>query len=220
MANKKALLVGASGLVGGYVLELLLRSSDYDEVRVLSRRPLNKKHDKIREFVLDFSEMQNLPKDTFQVDDVFSCLGNTSLKIENQAAYRRLETDYPVNLAQLSAAQGAKTFHYVSAIGASSKSKIPYSQMKGETEDKLKVLHEKYPSMSIVSYRPSFIAGPRKEFRLVEKITLPIFSVLNPLMCGPLKKMRSIHAETIAKGMLARAKNPKQGFWLIDSDKI
>lgn len=222
MEAKKALLVGASGLVGSFVLDLLLKDSTYSEVRVLARRSLDlkSKNEKLQEYILDFDNLKDLPPEIFQVDDVFSCLGNTSLRVENREQYLRIEIDYPVRLAELCAKQGARSFHYVSAIGASRKSKIKYSRMKGETEYKLKAIQAKNPSMSINSYRPSFIKGPRKQFRPVELALLPVLDLLGCFMRGKFAVYRSIHAETIAKGMITRAKDFKPGFHLIDSDKI
>lgn len=218
---KKALLVGASGLVGNYVLQHLLKNKNYEAICILSRRPLPEiRESKVQVIVVNFEEMKTLPAETFKVDDVFSCLGNTMLKIKNMEAYRRIEIDFPVMLAELTAAQGAKSFHYVSAIGASSKSSIVYSKMKGETEDTLKAIQSKYPQMSVCSYKPSFIDGPRKEFRLIERLLLPVFRLINPLLLGPFKKMRSLHAETIAKEMIARAAKPVAGFYLVEGDKI
>ncbi len=112
--GKKALVIGASGLVGHYVLNLLLQSPDYSEVHVLARSPLvlpDSKSAKLQETILDFHKMRTLSDKIFQVDDVFSCLGTTTRKTLNLEIYRNIEIDYPVMLAEITAEQGAKSFH-------------------------------------------------------------------------------------------------------------
>ena len=73
---RTALVVGATGLVGSHVLELLLADATYDRVHVLVRRPTGKPHDKLTEHVVDFDHLDPaLP--AWKCDDVYACLGTT-----------------------------------------------------------------------------------------------------------------------------------------------
>jgi nucleoside-diphosphate-sugar epimerase len=216
---KTALVVGASGLVGSFVLEHLLSNPDYAEVKVLARKALNQNHPKLKQCLVDFDQLDTVDPSTFSVTDAFSCLGTTLGRTGEQSIYRRIEVDYPLQIATKVLSSGGRSFHYVSAIGSSSKSPINYSKMKGETEDSLRDLQKRYPHTCMASFRPCFISGPRKEKRLLEQIALPIWSGLEIFMQGPLRKFRSVHAETIAKAMIAQT-SAKSGFYLIDGDDI
>ncbi len=216
---KTALVVGASGLVGSFVLKHLLSHPEYSEVIVLGRKPLNQTHPKLKEVIVSFDELDSVNLSLFGMTDVFSCLGTTLGRTGEQSIYRKIEIDYPVKIANKALAAGAHSFHYVSAIGSSSKSMINYSRMKGQTEDSLKKLQSQYPTTYVASYRPCFISGPRKEKRLLEQIALPVWSFLEFAMQGPFRKFRSIHAETIAKAMIAQC-SAKSGFYLLEGDEV
>lgn len=216
---RTALLVGASGLVGSYVLEYLLSDPNYTDVTVLARKPLELVHAKLKQEIVNFDHLDSVRDSVFAVTDVFSCLGTTLGRTGEQSQYRRIEVDYPIKIAKKSLAAGARSFHYVSAIGSSSKSLFNYSRMKGETEDTLKDLQAKYPKSYVASYRPSFIKGPRREPRLVEQIALPVLSVFEVFMQGPIRKWRSIHAETIALAMIHQV-SAKAGFYLWEGDQM
>ena len=69
---------------------------------------------------------------------------------------------------------------------------------KGEVEEELKKLN--FTKLGIV--RPSFLLGNRKEKRFGEKIGIFLFKLLSPLFLGPLKKMKPIHSEKVAKAMI------------------
>jgi uncharacterized protein YbjT (DUF2867 family) len=146
-------------------------------------------------------------------EDVFCCLGTTIKKAGSQEAFRRVDYDYPLQLAQLQFRGGSQQFLLVSAMGADAESSIFYSRVKGELENALQSIG--YNSLHI--FRPSFIAGPRKESRPGEKIGLAIFSLLAPLFIGPLKKYAPIQAEHIARAMWRTAQKNEPGMRVYDS---
>lgn len=117
-----ALLAGASGLVGREILRLLLRD-ELLEVRALVRRPLPDadKVPRLRELVADFDHLEK-KSDWFNVDLVFSALGTTIHKAGSQAAFRRVDFEYPLAIAKAARAAGARHFLLVSALGANSRS--------------------------------------------------------------------------------------------------
>ena len=207
--NKTALIAGASGLTGGYLLNLLLESPEYSSVIAYVRKSSGLTHPKLKEIVVDWETLQ----EPVAAEDVFCCLGTTIKKAGSQEAFRRVDYDYPLQLAQLQYRGGSQQFLLVSAMGADAKSSIFYSRVKGELEHALQSIG--YKGLHI--FRPSFIAGPRKESRTGEKIGLAIFSILSPLFIGPLKKYAPIQAEHIARAMLRTAQKNEQGTKLYDS---
>jgi len=91
------------------------------------------------------------------------------------------------------------SFVFVSALYANPKSSGEYIRLKGLVEEELKELN--FPKLGIM--RPSFLIGNRKEKRISETIGIFVFKLLSPLLLGPLKKMKPIHSETVAKAMIA-----------------
>ena len=207
--NKTALIAGASGLTGGYLLNLLLESPEYSTVIAYVRKSSGLTHPKLKEIVVDWETLQ----EPVAAVDIFCCLGTTIKKAGSQEAFRRVDYNYPLQLAQLQYRGGSQQFLLVSAMGADAKSSIFYSRVKGELENALQSIGYK----SLLIFRPSFIAGPRKESRTGEMIGLAIFSILSPLFIGPLKKYAPIQAEHIARAMLRTAQKNEQGTKLYDS---
>ena len=209
--NKVALIAGSSGLTGGFLLKILLEAPEYREVIAYVRKRTGIQHPKLREVVMDWEKLDA----PVPADDVFCCLGTTIKKAGSQEAFRRVDYEYPLHLAELQLEGGSQQFLLVSAIGADASSSIFYSRVKGELEDALKKLG--YKSLHI--FQPSFIAGPRKEKRVGERIGLAIFSFISPLFIGPLKKYAPIPAEHIARAMYRSAQKNIVGCTIYDSAK-
>jgi uncharacterized protein YbjT (DUF2867 family) len=207
--NKVALIAGSSGLTGGFLLKILLEAPEYREVIAYVRKRTGIQHPKLREVVMDWEKLDA----PVPADDVFCCLGTTIKKAGSQEAFRRVDYEYPLHLAELQLHGGSQQFLLVSAIGADASSSIFYSRVKGELEDALKKLG--YKSLHI--FQPSFIAGPRKEKRVGERIGLAIFSFISPLFIGPLKKYAPIPAEHIARAMYRSAQKNTAGCTIYDS---
>lgn len=209
--NKVAMIAGSSGLTGGFLLKMLLEAPEYREVIAYVRKPTRIQHPKLREVVMDWEKLDA----PVPADDVFCCLGTTIKKAGSQEAFRRVDYEYPLHLAELQLQGGSQQFLLVSAIGADASSSIFYSRVKGELEDALQKLG--YKSLHI--FQPSFIAGPRQEKRVGERIGLAIFSFISPLFIGPLKKYAPIPAEHIARAMYRSAQKNIVGCTIYDSAK-
>jgi len=209
MNNKVALIAGSTGLTGSYLLNILLEAPEYREVIAYVRKPSGNQHPKLKEVVVDWDTLQA----SVEADDVYCCLGTTIKKAGSQEAFRKVDYAYPLQLAQVQFKGGSQQFLLVSAIGADAKSAIFYSRVKGELENAIQAIG--YNSVQI--FRPSFIAGPRKESRAGERIGLAIFSFLSPLFIGPLKKYAPIHAEQIARAMYRTAQKNISGSHIYDS---
>ena len=127
-----ALLLGATGLVGGHVLDLLLADPAYRRVTVLGRRPVARMDSKLDQRTADFDRLGDHAI-SFAVDDVFCCLGTTIAQAGSQEAFRRVDHDYVVSAARLAAEHGARRFLLVTAAGANARSRIFYNRVKGES---------------------------------------------------------------------------------------
>lgn len=215
MTGKSALIAGATGLTGSKLVEVLLDHPEYDKVTVFVRRPLTLEHPKLEQIHVDYYRLADYAKH-FQVEDVFCCLGTTIKKAGSQKAFRRVDYDYPVALAQLAKSAGAKNFLVVSAMGADSRSNIFYNRVKGQMEDSLKKME--LPALHI--FRPSLLLGDRKEFRLGEKAASLISPVFSPLLRGGMKKYKPIQAEQVAQAMFAAAQSESDGVHIYPSDEI
>jgi uncharacterized protein YbjT (DUF2867 family) len=213
--ERKAIVVGASGLIGESLLKLLLTDSNYSQVLILVRKPLNIQHEKLQELVVNFDDL-SVYAEQIKGDVVFSCLGTTKRKTPDQSVYKKIDYQYPLDVGWIAHNNGAESFHLISSIGANANSSIFYTRMKGELERELKAI----PFKSIYIYQPSLLVGQRKENRLMEKVMMFVMRVLNPLLSGSLKKYKSIRVETIASAMVKESLSGKKGIYVYSSDQI
>jgi uncharacterized protein YbjT (DUF2867 family) len=212
MLNKTALLLGASGLTGRNVLQLLLNDGLYTQVTIYVRRPVKLSHPKLIQQVINYETLDT----AVEADDVFCCLGTTIKKAGSQEAFRQVDLVYPLRVAALQLAAGSTQFNLISAVGASEKSGVFYSRIKGEVEQALQRMG--FPQLNI--FRPSIIIGERDERRTGEKIALGMARVIAPLLIGSLRKYRPVTALAIARAMLHYAHAAEQGIHIITSDQI
>ncbi|MBS7565797.1 NAD(P)H-binding protein [Mucilaginibacter sp. Bleaf8] len=214
MANK-AVIAGASGLIGSELLQLLLHENFYDEVLVLVRKELPVQHKKLVQLVIDFDQLQNHAH-AINGHAVFCCLGSTRAKTPDIKQYYKIDHDYPVQLAQIALQNNVPQYHLISAIGANPKSGNFYTRLKGETGADV----AKVGIKSVHIYQPSLLTGNRKEHRLGERIATVLMKGLNPLLLGGLKKYRSIPAATVARAMYKQSLNTDEGLFIHPSDHI
>lgn len=202
---KKAILFGASGFVGSYLLHDLLQNDIYEEVIIVVRKPLGLQHPKLKTIIAHYETLAQ-HQNELVADEVFMALGTTKKKTPDEKIYYQIDHDYPVLAAQLTKANGAKSVLMVSAVGANVNSSIFYVKTKGETERD--VIAVGFEQTHI--FRPSMIMGNRAESRPLEKVFINIFSVVNVLLIGKLNKYKGITASNIAKAMLAAAQRPAE----------
>ena len=211
---KTALLFGSSGLVGGHLLNQLIKDTNYSKIKLFVRSIPEISDPKVEIIKTDFNNLQN-HKEDIKGDDCFFCIGTTKQNSPNKDEYRRIELDVPKEIAQIAKSNLVKSFIFVSALYANPKSSGDYVRFKGLVEEELKQLN--FPKLGIM--RPSFLMGDRKEKRVGEKIGIFVFKLLSPLLLGPLKKMRPIHSETVAKIMI-RAANENLEKNIFESNEI
>ena len=211
---KTALLFGASGLVGGHLLNQLIKNNNYSKIKVFVRSVPKISDPKIEIFLTDFDNLQN-HKEDIKGDDCFFCIGTTKKNSPDKNKYRRVELEIPKEIAQIAKSNLVNSFIFVSALYANSKSSGNYVRFKGLVEEEIKRLN----FIKVGIMRPSFLLGNRKEKRVGEKIGIFVFKLLSPLLLGPLKKMKPIHSKIVAKVMI-RAANDNLDKNILESNEI
>lgn len=214
MKTKTAILLGATGLTGNLLLQQLLKDDDFQKIILFSRSSVKLQHSKLEEHLIDLFQLEKY-KDQFHADVVFCCVGTTQKKTPDKETYRKVDFGIPVTAAKLAKQNNIPKMIVVSAIGADKNSRFFYNKTKGEMEEA--VLEQKISETYIL--RPSLIDGNREESRPFELAWKKVMRLANFIMIGPLKKYRSIQAETIASAMqfLSNYNYPKS---IIESEEI
>ena len=212
---KTALIIGATGLVGEQCLNELLASAAYEKVIALTRKKLALQNPKLQNIVTDFENLE-LIKDQLKADDIFCAMGTTIGKAGSKDAFRKVDFEIPLHVAQLSLWNGAKKFILVSSLGADAASLVFYSKTKGELEHALMDL--KFESLVIL--RPSILLGDRKERRVGEEIGRFAAEKLSFLFAGPLKKYRGTPVDLLGKLMVSMAQQKIKEVRILENEEI
>lgn len=196
----KAILIGATGLIGTELLKQLLEDTAFESVKVVVRKSTGVKADKLEEVLVDFDNLEP-SADELKGDVLFSTLG-TTLKTAGSKE-RQYEIDYGMqfNSAKFARENGVNKLVLLSSAGADATSSIFYSKMKGELDEAV----EKLGFENVAIIRPSMLVGDRKEFRLSEKIFTPLMYAFTWI--PGLRKYRPIKDKVVAKAMINAAKN-------------
>ena len=208
MVKRTATIIGATGLVGSYLLEILEKDDYFSNIRLLVRRPIEYKHPKTEVKLIDFSDTESFKLGIDGSDAVFCAVGTTQKKVKgDKAAYRKVDYDIPVYAARYCKETGCEQFLFVSAVGANKASNNFYLKLKGEAEEG--VIDSKVNSISI--FRPSMLMGERKEKRTGESIGKVIMQPLSFLLGGKLSRLKPIHGRDVARSMTEAAKKAMPG---------
>lgn len=202
--SKSAIILGATGLTGGFLLKSLLKDERYGQIVLFSRNTCGIKDPKLTEHLIDLFQLDQY-KDQFIADEVFCCIGTTKSKTSDKDIYSKIDYGIPVAAASLCKENSIKTFVVISALGAKKKSKIFYNRIKGKME--AAVLGCGIKNTYIL--QPALITGEREERRIGESIMKFLMSLMKPLFrFGELKRYRPIHPQTIANCMI----------WVVNND--
>ncbi len=215
MSDKTALLFGATGLVGGHCLDLLLRENSYRKVVAFARRPLAINNPRLQVELIDFERLQDY-NHLIAGDDLFCCLGTTIRAAGSQDAFFHVDFTYPHHIATTARSNGVGQFLLVSSIGADPQSSVFYSRVKGELEQAI----QRIPFSAIQLFRPSLLLGDRREFRFGERFASIASRAIAPLLLGSLRKYRPIEARDVAAAMVAVAGEDRAGVNIYESDAI
>ncbi|EMI7391209.1 NAD dependent epimerase/dehydratase family protein [Klebsiella oxytoca] len=204
----QVLITGATGLVGGHLLRMLLNAPGVKSVAAPTRRPLT-----------DISGVFNphdpqltdaLAQVVDPIDIVFCCLGTTRREAGSKEAFVHADYTLVIDTALVGKKLGAQHMLVVSAMGANAHSPFFYNRVKGEMEEAL--IAQQWPRLTIA--RPSMLIGEREKKRAGETLFAPIFNLLP----GNLK---SIEARDVASALLAEALSPTQeGVQILSSSQL
>ncbi|MFN6015132.1 MAG: hypothetical protein ACK47F_10630 [Flavobacteriales bacterium] len=208
-----ALILGASGLVGHELLELLVMDKRFEQIDLLSRRELKTREISVVNHLVDFSNLAGLPI-FHKVDTLFIAFGTTLKKAGSQAKQWEIDVDIPTNIMKLAKESGIENCVLVSALGVSKKSPFFYSKMKAQLDDNAESMGFK----KLILVKPSVLEGPRVEKRLMEEWTITIGNLIGKT--GLINKFKPVEAINVAKAMIQGLIDLPDGTHEISSDEI
>lgn len=207
---KKAIVIGATGMVGTQLIKQLIENETYSEIVSLVRRASGVSHPKLNEQIINFDEPENWSNEVTG-DVLFSTLGTTIAQAKNKEAQFEVDFTYQFTVAKIAARNNVSNYVLISSAGANSKSKAFYLRMKGQLEDVV----QKLPFKIISIIRPGQLAGDRSEKRTGEKIGLSVIYFLNKL--GLLKRYKPIQAYEVAHAMINAAEKTESDTYTLDA---
>lgn len=205
-----AVIVGASGLVGQECVRAFAAHHRVERVTAIVRRPLPQalQLPRVTECVVDFDRL-DLSAHCLAATHIVCALGTTIRRAGSQERFRQVDHDYVLSTASIGLGQGARHFLLVSALGASPRSRVFYTRVKGEVERDVLALG--YRSVTIA--RPSFLAGDREERRLGERIATVIAHLAPPAF-------RPVPARAVAVALVHAAVEDRRGVRILDSREL
>lgn len=211
--GKTAIVIGATGLIGKALVDLLVAAVHIDKIITLTRRTTEHSSSKVFNYIVDFDQLENYAE-LFTADLLFSCLGTTLKQAGSIAAQHKVDIDYQYNAAEIAANNGVEHYLLVSSSGANAQSKSPYLKMKGVLEQKVTSL----PFKRISIFQPSLLLGQRTDFRFSEKVG----SWLLPVLCmlPGLRRFRPITGKQVAEKMVQTSMETGQSIECFRLDEI
>jgi uncharacterized protein YbjT (DUF2867 family) len=213
MEKKSAIIIGASGLIGGFLTKALLKNAEYSKIKLLVRKKIPIDHPKLSQVIFDF---ENPDKKEIVCDDLFCTIGTTLKKAGSKEAQYHIDYEIPYKIGEFAKENNVKQYLLVSSLGANLNSGNFYLKTKGELEHKLKLLY--FDTFIVV--RPSILYGERKEIRFFEKIGVFFSKLISPLLFGKLKKYAGIEASKVADALIYFANNHLIGNHFFESDEL
>lgn len=200
----KALVIGATGATGKDLVNQLLQDKDFEEVTIFVRKPVNIQNEKLKVHVVNFENPEEW-KSKVKGDVAFSCLGTTLKAAGSKEAQRKVDFDYQYEFAKAAKENNVDDYILVSAYGASPKSKIFYSKMKGELEEAVKKLHFE----KITIFKPGMLERKDSD-RTGEVLGSRIIKFANKL--GLLESQKPLPTDVLAKAMINSSKIKSNGY--------
>ncbi len=197
ISARNILIAGSTGMVGSHLLEICQQSEDVDTIYILSRKPSNIQHKKIREIIVnDFLNYDKIIPMIKDIDVVFYCVGVYTGAV-NRDNFRTITIDYPVALAKAVYTHSpASKFILLSGAGAdrTEKSKVMFAKDKGIAENKLFDIY----GNQFHSARPGYIYPVIK--RKEPNLSYAFFRMMYPII-KLLGKKYSITSLELAKAI-------------------
>ena len=206
--EKTAVIIGATGAVGREISNEILSGEYYDRIYILGRSSINKLPDdsRLTKIIIDFENI-NFDTSILEDADIFASLGTTIKIAGSKENQRKIDVDYTVNFSKLCEGK-VRSFNVVSAIGANSKSKNFYNSLKGELEDKLKIMN-----LGVLRiFQPSLLISKRSDNRFLEELFMKVSPILQLVLKGKAKKYSPIEVSVLGREIVRFAiENKKQG---------
>lgn len=215
MERKRALVVGATGLVGASLVNTLLEAPEYEKVIVWVRKSTGIKNNRLLEKIIDF-EMLDTYKLEGKVNHIFCCLGTTIKKAKTREAFKKVDLGYIVSLARKAKEKDVSQFLVISAMGADINSGVFYNRVKGQMEGELNNLGLR----GLKIFRPSLLLGDRTEFRFGEKAAEVVSKCIPFIFNGGLKQYKPVYGNIVANAMYNFAIEEKAGIEAYSSEVI
>lgn len=213
--SKTALVIGATGLVGREILLQLLEDQEFEQISIFTRRPVGIGHPGLNEHIVDFDQPEQW-HGLLKGDVLFSALGTTIKAAGSKDAQYKVDYTYQYQAALAAAKAGVSALVLISSSGASSKSRIFYSRMKGELDDAV----SKLAFNKIRILRPSLLTGQREKPRATERFAELIANALLPLLPA-LRKYRPVPGSTVARtAILSPGFEPEKRIRIIGPEEI
>ena len=217
MSEKIASIIGATGMIGNYLLEALLKDNYFGIVRTIVRRPYQKTSEKIEVKLVDFNDAESFKLALEGCDTIFCCIGTTQKNVKgDKEQYRKIDFDIPLNAARFGKEVGCEKFIIVSSVGANSQSSTFYLRLKGELENAIDAVG--LDTVHIL--QPSMLLGDRVEKRSGENILKNTMKLISGLFFGSIKKYKAIHGKKVATAMLNAAKKNDKGVFKYTYEQI
>ena len=200
--NKTAIIIGASGLVGKKLLQLLLTDETFATVKIFVRKATGINHPKLQEHIINFDELSAV-KSEVTGDVLFSCLGTTLKQAGSKETQFKVDYTYQYQFAQAASENKVPSYVLISSASANASSMLFYTKIKGQLEDAVK----KLDFDKIIIIQPSVLEGDRNEERMGKKMGATIINALGKVLPF-VRKYRSISGEQVAKAMIHFYKEP------------
>ncbi|MCD0465792.1 NAD(P)H-binding protein [Flavobacterium sp. ENC] len=208
----KALVIGATGATGKLLVDRLLADKDYTTITIFVRRPTGKQNPKLIEHIINFSTVDAY-KELIVGDIMSSCLGTTLKAAGSKENQWKIDFEIPATFAALARENGVSSLVLLSAYGASSKSSVFYSKIKGELEDKIAQLDfEQY-----IIFRPGLLLRAGSD-RFGEKIMGSLLKGLNAI--GLFRTFKPMPTTVLAEKLTKAPKIFSAGTSVIELDEI
>ncbi|MBI9053612.1 MAG: NAD(P)H-binding protein [Bacteroidales bacterium] len=204
MIQKTAIVFGATGLTGKFLVQELINNDQYIKVKIINRTLQNYSNPKIEEIKIDYNNLAEYANE-FKATNVFCCIGTTIKKAGSKEKFFAIDHDLPVEIANICSNNKCESFIAISSIGASDKSSNNYLKTKGLMETDILKLNFDF----IAFVRPSMLLGPREEARFGEITGKIIMNLFGFLLFGKLKKYKAIHVKEVARAMINIANQSK-----------
>lgn len=208
----KALIIGATGATGLDLVEVLLKDSRYTEVTTFVRRTGGLSHPKLKEVLTDFDKLDTI-SESIKGDVLFSCLGTTLKAAGSKEKQKHIDYFIPLKFAEIARKNGVQTMVLLSAYGASAKSNVFYSRLKGQLEDEI----GRFEFERFVIFRPGLLLRKNTD-RSGERISAGILHFLNAL--GLIRKFRPLPTYTLADKLAKAPLLFGKGTHVIELNKI